>query len=105
MRYFGYEWQKKPFYPSGHSQGLCGYERRKQRSNNNLLRKYIHGPRSDEPVCMIDVAANNAVYYYHYDGLDSVVALSDSAGDSMSKQVFTITVPGIIMDVPPAVFS
>jgi len=54
---------------------------------------------------MIDVVANNAVYYYHYDGLGSVMALSDSAGDSISKQVFTITVPGIITDVPPTVFS
>ena len=26
---------------------------------------------------MIDVADNNAVYYYHFDGLCSVVALSD----------------------------
>ena len=73
--------------------------------DSNLLRKYIYGARVDEPVCMIDVADSNAVYYYHYDGLDSVVALSDSAGDSISKQVFTITVPGIITDVPPAVFS
>ncbi|MBC8469556.1 MAG: hypothetical protein H8D56_08800 [Planctomycetes bacterium] len=40
--------------------------------NNNLTRKYIHGARVDEMVCMIDVADSNAVYYYHYDGLGSV---------------------------------
>jgi len=31
---------------------------------------------------MIDVADNNAAYYYHYDGLGSVVALSNSSGNS-----------------------
>ena len=50
--------------------------------NNNLTRKYIHGARVDEMVCMIDAADSNAVYYYHYDGSGSVVALSDSYGDS-----------------------
>ena len=50
--------------------------------NGNLTRKYIHGARVDELLCMIDVADSSAVYYYHYDGLGSVVALSDSSGDS-----------------------
>ncbi len=64
--------------------------------DSNLLRKYIYGPRVDEPVCMlenpasdgIDVAANNAAYY-HYDGLDSVVALSDSNGDSCQSYEYS----------------
>jgi hypothetical protein len=43
--------------------------------NNNLLRKYIYGPGIDQPVCMIEVADANAVYYYHFDALGSVVAL------------------------------
>ena len=34
------------------------------------------GPGIDEPICLIEVADNNAVYYYHLDGLGSVVALS-----------------------------
>ena len=54
------------------------------------MRKYIHGPRADEPVCMIDVADSNAVYYYHYDGLDSVVALSDSASDSVQSYEYSV---------------
>jgi len=58
--------------------------------NNNLLRKYIHGPRVDEPVCMIDVADSNAVYYYHYDGLGSVVALSDSNGGSVQTYDYSV---------------
>lgn len=44
---------------------------------DNLLRKFIYGPGIDEPICMIDVADSNAVYYYHFDGLGSVAALSD----------------------------
>jgi RHS repeat-associated protein len=41
------------------------------------MRKFIYGPGIDEPICMIDVADSNAVYYYHFDGLGSVAALSD----------------------------
>jgi RHS repeat-associated protein len=40
-----------------------------------LLRKFIYGPGLDEPVCMID-AASGSRYYYFYDGLGSVAALS-----------------------------
>ena len=58
--------------------------------NNNLTRKYIHGARVDELVCMIDVADSNAVYYYHYDGLGSVVALSNSSGDSCQSYVYSV---------------
>ncbi len=90
VRFFGYEWQKRPFYLSGHPQGLWGYERRKHRSNGNLLRKYIHGPRVDEPVCMIDVADSSAVYYYHFNGLGSVVALSDSNGDTVQSYEYSV---------------
>ena len=45
--------------------------------NGALVRKFIYGPGIDEPICMIDVAHSNDVYYYHFDGLGSVVALSD----------------------------
>ncbi|MHC4464558.1 MAG: hypothetical protein ACYS30_24480, partial [Planctomycetota bacterium] len=58
--------------------------------NDRLLRKYIYGARVDEPVCMIDVADSNAVYYYHFDGLGSVVALSDSDGDSVQSYEYSI---------------
>jgi len=58
--------------------------------NDRLLRKYVHGARVDEPVCMIDVADSNAVYYYHFDGLGSVVALSDSNGDSCQSYEYTV---------------
>jgi RHS repeat-associated protein len=45
--------------------------------SDNLLRKFVYGPGIDEPICMVDVADSNAVYYYHFDGLGSVAALSD----------------------------
>ena len=57
--------------------------------NDDLASKYIHGARVDELVCMIDVADSNAVYYYHYDGLGSVVALSNSSGDSCQSYVYS----------------
>jgi RHS repeat-associated protein len=58
--------------------------------NNYLLRKYIYGPGVDEPICMIDVYDNDAEYYYHYDGLGSVVALSDSAGDTVQTYEYSV---------------
>ena len=39
---------------------------------------------------MIDVADNNTVYYYHFDGLDSVVALSDANGDIMERYSYDV---------------
>ncbi len=45
----------------------------------------------DEPIMMIDVEGENAKYYYHYDALGSVVALSNAAGnvvESYSYDVF-----------------
>ena len=46
-----------------------------------LVRKYVYGPGIDEPVCLITKSGENWVkYYYHYDGLGSVVGLSDADG-------------------------
>ena len=58
--------------------------------NNNLLRKYIYGPGIDQPVSMIEVADNNAAYYYHYDALGSVIALSDSTGDTVQTYEYSV---------------
>jgi hypothetical protein len=49
--------------------------------NGDLMRKYVYGPGIDEPVCMITWNGVTWVrYYYHYDGLGSVAALSGSDG-------------------------
>ncbi|MBW7991992.1 MAG: hypothetical protein FVQ84_18520 [Planctomycetes bacterium] len=45
--------------------------------SDNLLRKFVYGPGIDEPIYMVDVTDSNGVYYYHFDGLGSVVAFSD----------------------------
>ena len=58
--------------------------------NNNLLRKYIYGPGIDKPVSMIEVADSNATYYYHYDALGSVIALSDSSGDTVQTYEYSV---------------
>ena len=58
--------------------------------NNNLLRKYIYGPGVDQPVSMIEVADSNATYYYHYDALGSVIALSDSSGDTVQTYEYSV---------------
>ncbi|OHB74477.1 MAG: hypothetical protein A2Z25_22810 [Planctomycetes bacterium RBG_16_55_9] len=58
--------------------------------NNNLLRKYIYGPGIDQPVSMIEVADANATYYYHFDALGSVVALSDSSGDTVQTYEYSV---------------
>ena len=46
-------------------------------NGSTLVKKFIYGPGIDEPICMIDVVDSNAVYYYHFDGTGSVIALSD----------------------------
>ncbi len=58
--------------------------------NNNLLRKYIYGPGIDQPISMIEVAQSNATYYYHFDALGSVVALSDAAGDTVQTYEYSV---------------
>jgi RHS repeat-associated protein len=48
-----------------------------------LLRKFIYGAGIDEPVEMY--VPGSGWYYYHYDGLGSVVALSDSSGNIVEE--------------------
>ncbi|MDI6451757.1 RHS repeat-associated core domain-containing protein [Anaerobaca lacustris] len=61
--------------------------------DDTLLRKFVHGPSIDEPICMIEAAGSYAgTYYYHYDTLGSVVALSDADGETV--QVYEYDVYG-----------
>ncbi len=67
--------------------------------NDVQLRKYIYGPGIDQPICMIEVADANAAYFYHYDGLGSVIALSDADGDTV--QVYEYEVYGQVAASDP----
>lgn len=54
--------------------------------SGTLLRKYIYGPGVDEPICMIAVDGQTETrYYYHYDGLGSVIALSNTNGTIVER--------------------
>ena len=55
-----------------------------------LLRKYVYGPGIDEPICMIDVADDNKVYYYHFDGLGSAVALSGGSRQIVKRYSYDV---------------
>lgn len=82
----------KYLYDSGHC--IAEYD-----GSNTLLRKTVYGPGVDVPVCMIDVNDSNATYYYHYDALGSVVALSDGDGDTV--QVYEYDVYGQVAASDP----
>ena len=42
-----------------------------------VIARYIHGPGIDEPLAM---EKNSPMYYYHADGLGSIIALTNSTG-------------------------
>jgi RHS repeat-associated protein len=56
-----------------------------------LLRKYVHGPCVDEPICMIEASGTYAgTHYYHYDALGSVVAMTNSAGNVVQLYEYSV---------------
>ncbi len=69
-------------------------------ANDVQLRKYVYGPCIDEPICMVEAAGSYAgTYYYHFDALGSVVALSDADGDTV--QVYEYDVYGQVAASDP----
>ncbi len=50
------------------------------------LRRFVYGPGIDQPICMITAGGR---YYYHFDALGSVVALSDSGGNIAEAYAYT----------------
>jgi RHS repeat-associated protein len=59
--------------------------------SDNLLRKYVYGPCIDEPICMIEPSGGYAgTYYYHYDALGSVVALTSGAGTAVQFYDYSV---------------
>ena len=71
-------------------QVIAEYDYNDVSQNYELARKFIYGLGIDEPICMIDVADNNAVYYYHFDGLGSVVALSNVNGEIVEQYSYDV---------------
>jgi RHS repeat-associated protein len=60
-------------------------------NNSSILqRKYIYGPSIDEPICMISSTSPTGTYYYHFDGLGSVVALSNGSGNVVEKYKYDV---------------
>jgi RHS repeat-associated protein len=56
-----------------------------------LLRKYVHGPCVDEPICMIEASGTYAgTHYYHYDALGSCVAMTNSAGNVVQLYEYSV---------------
>jgi len=55
--------------------------------SGELLQTYIYGPCIDEPI-LIENA--NGTYYYHFDGLGSVTALSDETGNLTEEYSYDI---------------
>jgi RHS repeat-associated protein len=61
------------------------------KSEISLKRKFIYGPGIDEPICMIAVNGETETkYYYHYDGLGSVVALTNSVGNIVEQYSYDV---------------
>jgi len=51
-----------------------------------LLRRYVYGPGTDQPIAMIK--ANGSREYYHYDGQGSVIATSGDNGVVVASYVY-----------------
>jgi RHS repeat-associated protein len=59
-------------------------------NGDTLLRKFIYGPGIDEPIMMINVNGGETKYYYHYDGLGSVTALSNVNGQIVEQYHYDV---------------
>jgi RHS repeat-associated protein len=85
-------------------QVIAEYERDDVNQVDVLVRKFVYGPGIDEPICMVDIADEGAIYYYHYDGLGSVVALS-GAGDIVERYTYDVFGEPTIYDGNDSVIS
>lgn len=59
-------------------------------SSTLILRKFMYGPGIDEPICMFKYVAPTGIYYYHFDGLGSVVALSNTSGNMVERYSYDV---------------
>ncbi|MBI4656491.1 MAG: fibronectin type III domain-containing protein [Elusimicrobia bacterium] len=71
--------------------------------DNNVVNIFTHGPGIDEPLIM--KSSTNVNYFYHADGLGSIVALTDSAGEIVETVEYQAYGKPIIKDRTGAVFD
>jgi hypothetical protein len=86
--------------------------RTEEETGDVLLRKFLYGPGIDQPICMIEGGGSYAgAYYYHFDGLGSVVALSDADGETVQTYEYSIygepdtSAPSVGSAAPPSFSS
>jgi RHS repeat-associated protein len=58
--------------------------------DGTLVRKLIYGPGIDEPIMMLVVNGSETKYYYHFDGLGSVVALSNVNSEIVERYSYDV---------------
>ena len=74
--------------------------------SDNLLRKFVYGPGIDEPIVMIVVSGETETpYYYHFDGLGSVAAVSDNSGNIVETYSYYVFGCPTIRDANDTVIS
>lgn len=74
--------------------------------NGTVARQYIYGPGLDEPICFLDLTGQSpAVYFYYYDGLGSVTALSNMNGQIVERYVYDAFGTTQILDAGFSVLS
>jgi RHS repeat-associated protein len=54
----------------------------------SLLRRYVHGPGTDEPLAQYDGAGTTSKKWLHADARGSVIALSDASGNVVAKNTY-----------------
>ncbi len=72
-------------------------------SNSNLAETFTHGPGIDEPLLMTKADGNN--YYYHADGLGSIVTLTDEKGQVLETYAYKSYGYATIKDQKGAIFD
>ena len=70
--------------------------------SDTLLRRFFYGPGIDEPISMYDVSGGKW-YWYHYDGLGSVVALSNVNGEIVERYSYDVFGEATIRDTNDAI--
>jgi RHS repeat-associated protein len=62
--------------------------------SGNVLRSYVHGPGTDEPLAWYEASAGWAVRYLHANHQGSIVALADASGNPVAISYDEYGIPG-----------